>query len=193
MHKPSHPRPYRLRPRHVKHREIHVVPRALEQRARLIQQHVDKLVLPHLADGVHGYRKRHSIYTAIRHVEELEGERIAFDIKSYFASIDKKRLRGLVNRLDPTIWWEIDPFLGANGLRTGPCFSPMLSNLYLNDLDHRFGWVRYCDNIMIVSPDAEKVFTKAQRHLGDIGLTCHKVEMNPLLFLRRPLKGVSCS
>ena len=191
MHKPSHPRPYRLRPRHVKRREIHAVPHALEKRAKSIQRQVDELVVPHLAEGVHGYRKRHSIHTAVGHVERLEGERLSFDIESYFASIDKERLRGMVNRLHPTIWWDIDPFLGADGLRTGPHFSPMLSNLYLSDLDHRFGWVRYCDNIMIVAPDVERVFTKAQRHLGDIGLTCHQVEVNPSLFLRQPLKEVS--
>jgi len=191
MHKPSHPRPYRLRPRHVKRREIHAVPRALEQRARSIQRRVDELVAPSLAEGVHGYRKGHSIHTAISHIERLEGERLSFDIESYFASIDKERLKRLVNRLDPTIWRDVDPFLGADGLRTGPHFSPMLSNLYLSDLDHRFRWVRYCDNIMIVAPDVAKVFTKAQRHLGDIGLTCHQVEVNPTSFLRQPLKEVS--
>ena len=157
----------------------------------MIQRRVDELVVPLLAEGVHGYRKRHSIHTAVSHVERLEGERLSFDIESYFASIDKERLKRLMDRLDPTIWWDIGPFLGANGIRTGPHFSPMLSNLYLNELDHRFGWVRYCDNIMIVAPDAEKVFTKAQRHLGDIGLTCHQVVINPTSFLRQPLKEVS--
>lgn len=190
MHKPSHPYSYRIRRRHVKHREIFIVPPRFQAREKEITEDVNRVVSPILADGVHGYRKRHSIHTAVQHVERLRGRRLAFDIKEFFPSIDQAHLEKLVNRLDPSLWQDIRPFLGHRGIRTGVRFSPMLSNLYLNNLDHRFRWVRYCDNIMIVGPDPERVFRRAQRHLKDIGLTCHKIEIDPTSFLRQPLKEV---
>ena len=190
VHRPTHPRSYRLRHRIVQLREIHVVPPSLEKRARAIQHRVNDVVEPLLAPGVHGYRKGHSVSTAISHIHRLAGSRVAFDIENYFASIDKTRLKRMVDKVDASLWWEIDPFLGAKGLRTGPSFSPMLSNLYLNELDHRFGWVRYCDNIMIVAPDADLIFRRARRHLADIGLVCHEIEVDPTVFLRQPLEEV---
>lgn len=174
----------------MNHREIHVVPSHLLERAGAIKDRVNELVEPLLADGVHGYRKGHSTHTAVAHIERLPGDRLAFDIVKCFNSIDKKRMKAQLDRLDPTLWRDIDPFLGAKGLRTGPCFVPMLANLYLSDLDHRFGWVRYADNIMIVGDDPERTFLKAQRHLADIGLTCHDIEANPRSFLQQPLKEV---
>jgi len=189
VHEPSHAPRYPLVRRTIKHREIHVVPRNLEKRARAITRRVNELVLPLLADGVHGYRPQHSIHTAIDHIGRLSGARIALDLKSFFASIDKQRLKRQVDRLDPTLWREVDPFLGRQGLRTGPNFSPMLSNLYLHELDHRFGWVRYCDNIMIVADEPERVFARARRHLADLGLECHEVTFDPEIFLGQRVKG----
>ena len=190
MHRPTDPQSYRLRRLVVQHREIHAVPPLLEKRARAIQRRVNDAVEPLLAAGVHGYRKGHSVITAIRHIHRLPGARIAFDIENFFGSIDKARLKRMVDKVDASLWWEIDPFLGAKGLRTGPSFSPMLSNLYLSELDHRFGWVRYCDNIMIVAPDADRVFRRARRHLTDIGLMCHEIEVDPTNFLGQSVEEV---
>lgn len=187
MFKPSHPRPIPLRSRTIKGRLIQTVAANRAAEVAALTNRINTAVTPLLADGVHSYRKGRSIHTAIQHIGMLPGHCMTFDIQRYFPSVSQARLERQLNKLDPSIWIDLAPLLGDQGLPTGTSFSPMLSNLYLNDLDHRFEWIRYCDNIMIVGANPQKLFKKAQRHLSDIGLTCHQIDIEPRSFCKQPL------
>lgn len=139
------------------------------------------------SDNVHGWIPRHSVQTAAFDIACRHGRRLSFDIVDFFGSIDQVRLAHKVNRLDATLWPQIVPYLPSRGIPTGFRFSPLLGNLYLREIDQRFPIVRYADNIMIVSDDPERVFLKARRHLSDLDLICHKVELDPVFFCKQPL------
>ena len=144
-------------------------------------------VEPVLSSGVHGWRRGRSVTTAVRHISSMPGDRLSFDIRAYFGSIDQTRLRRKLDRLDATLWPTIARWLPDQGLPTGFAFSPTLANLYLADIDARFPIVRYADNIMVVSEAPEKVFGRLERQLGDVGLECHQVEVAPVRFCKARL------
>jgi hypothetical protein len=156
---------------------------------RKIARQIAAAVQPELSDGVHGWRTGHSVQTACRHIRSLTGERLSFDIEKYFESIDQRRMRQKLDRLDPTLWPSIQRWLPDRGLPSGFAFSPALGNLYLADIDRRFPIVRYCDNIMVVDQDPNRVFEKLERHLADIGLACHEKVCDPVAFCRQRLRG----
>lgn len=187
MHKPTAQRPVPLQTHFVKNRQIHVAPRHFRLKAKQLSLRIDALLSCILADGVHSYRKGRSVATAVSHISRLPGRRLSFDLEQFFPSIDQHRLKRQLDKLDPTIWVDLEPFLGTEGLPVGLSFSPGLSNLYLSELDRRFGWVRYCDNIVIVSPNPTRLFLKVKRHLADIGLRCHKIEVDPVEFCKQVL------
>jgi RNA-directed DNA polymerase len=151
----------------------------VKQIARELAQSIEPL----LSDNCHGYRPGRSCVTAHAHVALLDGPITAFDIKSFFPSIDHRRMRRQLNRLDPNWWYRLWPWIPRNGLAMGVAFSPVLSNLYLNEIDHRFAQaVRYSDNI-IVSGDPRPL----TRQLEDLGLTVHEIEQPPLRWLGQPM------
>lgn len=187
MFSPTSPRQVTLRPHLVGTRRVYRTPSHLATEVAELAQQVTQTVSPHLAPGLHSYRKSHSVHTAVAQINELRGNRLSFDIQNYFPSIEQFRLKRQLDKLDPFIWAAIKPYLGEAGIPTGLAFAPMLSNLYLTEIDFRFGWVRYCDNIMIVGEHPERTFLKAQRHLSDIGLSCHKIERGPYYFCKQAL------
>lgn len=140
-----------------------------------------------LMPNVHGWRPGHSVNTAVRAITMCDGDRLSFDIEKYFCSIDQTRLARRLNRLDPTLWPVIEPFLPPTGIPTGFRFSTTLGNLYLSDIDRRFPIIRYADNIMVIAADPLRVFRKIERHLNDIGLRCHKVVVDPTSFCKQLL------
>lgn len=152
---------------------------------RLLQLCADRL-----PSNVHGWRRGRSVATAVADIASRQGTRLSFDLVNYFGSIDQGRLRCKLNHLDPTLWTKIAKFLPAKGIPTGFSFSPLLANLYLEQIDRRFPVVRYADNIIIVSGDPERSFIKMRRHLADVGLECHKVEPNPRTFCKSELPPV---
>lgn len=149
---------------------------------------VERTVAPTLEDNVHGWRKGRSVATAVNHIEHQIGSRLSFDIVDFFPSIEVCRLSRMLNRLNPVLWPRIVPYLGPTGVPNGFPFSPMLANLYLSEIDRRFPIVRYCDNIMVIADDPHRTFLKIERHLGDIGLRSHKVEMDPARFCGQTMK-----
>jgi hypothetical protein len=65
----------------------------------------------------------------------------------------------------------------------GVAFSPVLSNLYLHEIDHRFPQaVRYSDNI-IVAGDCRPLV----RQLHDLRLEVHEIEQPPTRWLGQPI------
>jgi hypothetical protein len=143
-----------------------------------------------LSPAVHGWRTGRGVHSAARAIHLHRGARYSFDIQHFFQSVDLDRLGKIVRRYDPRLWNRIVPLLFGPGLPTGFHFSPRLANLYLNDIDHRFtGFVRYCDNYMIIGRDPWRVFAKLQRHLADIGLNVHSECDSPMVFCGQPLSA----
>jgi hypothetical protein len=146
-----------------------------------------RLYAVRLPSNVHGWRSGHSVATAITDIASRLGSRLSFDLVNFFGAVDQRRLNCKLNHLDPTIWKKIDKFMPAMGIPTGFSFSPLLANLYLEEIDRRFPAVRYADNIMIITDDPERCFIKMRRHLADIGLDCHKIEPDPETFCKSVL------
>lgn len=171
-----------------KHRPMMLPPYCDRDRVSQLAVRIATLIEPALADTVHGWRKRHSVITAVDQIASLPGARFGFDIERFFPSIDQAVLKRKLDRLDPSVWGEIEPWLPDSGLCEGAAFNPTLGNLYLADLDHRFPTaVRYADNILIVHASPDRVFRQMSKQLGDIGLRCHQIEPNPNRFCKTPL------
>lgn len=165
-----------------------------KDRVKQLASELRIVVNPVLAPNVHGWRTGHSLSTAMSHITQLEGDRLGFDIHQCFQAIDQSKLKRKLDRLSPTLWHRLIPWIPKSGLATGVAFSPDLANLYLSDIDHRFPTaVRYADNIIIVEPEPEKVFRKMQKQLADLGLECHTIEANPVVFCKQPLPPLNAT
>lgn len=117
------------------------------------------------------------------------------DLKGYFDSIPHGPLVKAVQRriTDRRILGLIDQYLKAGilecgeitqpqtGSPQGGVISPLLANIYLNDLDHLMagrGWqmVRYADDFVILCgsrDDAERALAEVKRWTGRTGLVLH--------------------
>jgi RNA-directed DNA polymerase len=151
------------------------------------------------AEHSYGFRPGRGCKDALRRVDELlkAGYRyiVDADLKSYFDTIPHDRLLALVGQKvsDGRVLSLIASFLKQgvlDGLREwtpeegspqGGCISPLLSNIYLNPLDHLmaeqgFEMVRYADDFVILcrSPeDAARALALMQRWTAEAGLTLH--------------------
>jgi RNA-directed DNA polymerase len=94
--------------------------------------------------GSFGYRPKKSAHAAIRRVREaiLQGKSyvIDFDLRSYFDTVRHHIVLGKVARRvnDEAVLWLLKLLLKASGKRgvpQGGVISPLLSNLYLNEVD----------------------------------------------------------
>ena len=117
------------------------------------------------------------------------------DLKSYFDTIPKDRLLALVGKkvLDGRILALVESFLEQGvldgdrewtpeeGTPQGAVVSPLLSNIYLDPLDHRmaargFEMVRYADDFVVLcrSPqDAADALAEIQQWTAETGLKLH--------------------
>jgi RNA-directed DNA polymerase len=151
------------------------------------------------AEHSYGFRPGRGCKDALRRVDELLKAGyttiVDADLKSYFDTIPHDRLMGLVapKVSDGRVLSLIESFLKQgvlDGLREwtpeegspqGGCISPLLSNIYLNPLDHLmaqrgYEMVRYADDFVILcrSPEeAALALAEVRQWTAEAGLKLH--------------------
>jgi len=147
----------------------------------------------------YGFRPKLGCKDALRRVDELLKAGyvhvVDADLKSYFDTIPKDRLLARVagKVSDRRVLALVEAFLGQKvlegarewtpeqGTPQGAVISPLLSNIYLDPLDHLmagsgFEMVRYADDFVVLcrSPeDAAKALAAVQAWTAQAGLTLH--------------------
>jgi RNA-directed DNA polymerase len=150
----------------------------------------------------YGFRPGMGCKDALRRVNELLKAGyvhvVDADLKSYFDTIPKDRLLALVagKVADSRILKLVEAFLGQSvledtrewvpeqGTPQGAVISPLLSNIYLNPLDHLmagrgFEMVRYADDFVVLcrSPrEAAEALAVVRDWTEKSGLTLHSVK-----------------
>jgi RNA-directed DNA polymerase len=147
----------------------------------------------------YGFRHGRGAHDALRIVEQKLQEGYVYvvdaDLKGYFDTIPKDRLLALVKEhisdsrmlnliklfLDQHILEELREWTPIAGVPQGAVLSPVLSNLYLNPLDHQmsqagFEMVRYADDFVILcrsQSEAEAALQMVAAWVESAGLTLH--------------------
>jgi RNA-directed DNA polymerase len=151
------------------------------------------------AEHSYGFRPGRGCKDALRRVDQLLKEGYTYivdaDLKSYFDTIPHDRLMALVGQkvsdgrvlsliemfLKQGILDDLQEWTPEEGSPQGAVISPLLSNIYLNPLDHLmaqrgFEMVRYADDFVIMcrSPeDAARALALVQEWTAEAGLTLH--------------------
>lgn len=172
-------------------------------RDRVVQRAIVNVIEPILDHQFHdrsfGFRRERGAHDALRIVEQkLEAGYVYVvdaDLKSYFDTIPKDRLLALVQQhisdtrllkliklfLDQSILEDLREWNPIAGVPQGAVLSPLLSNLYLNPLDHQmadagFEMVRYADDFVVLcrsQADAEAALAVITGWVELAGLTLH--------------------
>jgi RNA-directed DNA polymerase len=172
-------------------------------RDRVVQTALRMVIEPifehEFAEQSYGFRPGRGCKDALRRVDELLKSGYSYivdaDLKSYFDTIPHDRLMTLVGQKvsDGRMLTLIEAFLKQgvlDGLREwtpemgspqGAVISPLLSNIYLNPLDHLMAkagieMVRYADDFVILcrSPEeAARALAMVQEWTAIAGLTLH--------------------
>jgi len=172
-------------------------------RDRVVQTALRMVLEPIFEKGFaahsYGFRPGRGCKDALRRVDELlkagYTHVVDADLKSYFDSIAKAPLLALVGLAvsDGRILGLIEAFLeqrvldGASewtpeqGTPQGAVVSPLLSNIYLDPLDHRmaaagFAMVRYADDFVVLCrnpQEAAAALAEVQSWTAQAGLTLH--------------------
>ena len=170
---------------------------------RIVQGAVRHVMEPifekQFAEHSYGFRPGRGCKDALRRVDQLLKTGYPYvvdaDLKSYFDTIPHDRLMQVIRRdiADSRLLHLIEQFLQASimeeastwkptmGAPQGAVLSPLLSNIYLNDLDHlmaRKGYemVRYADDFVILCQtrqQAEQALADVQQWTAQAGLTLH--------------------
>jgi len=147
----------------------------------------------------YGFRPKRGCKDALRRVDELLKSGythvVDADLKSYFDTIPHDRLLALVAKKvsDGKVLTLIDAFLHQGvmdglaewtpeeGTPQGAVISPLLSNIYLDPLDHLMAdrgveMVRYADDFVILcrsAEDAARALEMVRQWTAEAGLTLH--------------------
>ena len=160
---------------------------------RVVQSAVAQTLTPLLdqefEEGSFGYRPGRGVADAVRRVEDLRRQGYVWavdaDIDDFFDTIP---IDALIRRLTRSIsesplidliarWLEHAATLGR-GIAQGSPLSPLLANLYLDDLDEAIASagvriVRYADDFVVLTKDrpaAEAALARIERSLAEHGL-----------------------
>lgn len=172
-------------------------------RDRVVQKAIVNVIEPIFDHEFHdrsfGFRHGRSCHDALLVIEEqLEAGNVFVvdaDLQSYFDTIPKNRLMDLVQEkisdramlnliemfLNQSIMEELTEWTPETGVPQGAVLSPILSNLYLNALDHRmaelgYQMVRYADDFVILcrsQVEAESALEEVKHFVAEAGLTLH--------------------
>jgi RNA-directed DNA polymerase len=172
-------------------------------RDRVVQTALRQVLEPiferDFATQSYGFRPQRGCKDALRRVDEwLKAgytHVVDADLKSYFDTIPHDRLLALVGKKvsDGKVLTLIDAFLHQGvldgleewtpeeGTPQGAVISPLLSNIYLDPLDHLMAdrgveMVRYADDFVILcrsAEDAARALEMVQQWTGAAGLTLH--------------------
>lgn len=172
-------------------------------RDRVVQgalRHVLEPILERqFAEHSYGFRPDRGCKDALRRVDRLVKSGLKYtvdvDLKSYFDTIPHDRLVRELRRYvaDNRVIELVEKFLQAEvfdglahwtpaaGAPQGAIISPLLSNLYLNDLDHLmadagYEMTRYADDLVIQCAsraDAERALELVRSWTAERGLTLH--------------------
>jgi RNA-directed DNA polymerase len=172
-------------------------------RDRVVQTALRQVLEPiferDFAPHSYGFRPKRGCKDALRRVDELlktgYTHVVDADLKSYFDTIPHDRLLALVRKKvsDGRVLNLIEAFLHQGvldglehwtpeeGTPQGAVISPLLSNIYLDPLDHLMaerGWemVRYADDFVILCrsvADAALALEAVQHWTAEAGLTLH--------------------
>jgi len=136
-------------------------------------------------DGSYGYRPKRSAHAAVNKVSEavINGmtKVIDVDLEAYFDNVEHQiLLRKVAQRInDDKVMWLLKLILKANGKRgisQGSVISPLLANIYLNEVDKmlekakevtsrskyiNIEYARFADDLVILVNDNYKWLTKA--------------------------------
>jgi RNA-directed DNA polymerase len=153
-----------------------------------------------MAEHSYGFRPGRGAKDALRRVDTLlkagHHRVVDADLKSYFDTIPHDRLLKLLKErvADGRVLALVESFLRAGvleelkgwqptgrGTPQGGVISPLLSNLYLNPLDHQMeqaGWemVRYADDFVILcrtEAEAQAALVTVRAWVSEAGLTLH--------------------
>jgi len=164
-----------------------------------IRQVIEPIFEKQFADGSFGFRPGKGCKDALRRVDQLlkSGYRyvVDADLKSYFDTIPHDRLIERIEEhvADGRVLKLIESFLEANimegldqwtpiaGAPQGAVLSPLLSNIYLNPLDHLmaqqgYEMVRYADDFVILcqsQQEAQHALEQVKQWTAQAGLTLH--------------------
>ena len=172
-------------------------------RDRVIQTAILNVIEPIFDHEFHdrsfGFRHGRSCHDALCVVEQqLEAGKVFIvdaDLQSYFDTIPKDRLMELIRKkisdrrllaliesfLDQSILEELTEWTPESGVPQGAVLSPLLSNLYLSELDHRmaglgYEMVRYADDFVILcrsQDEAKAALEEVKRFVDQAGLMLH--------------------
>ncbi|MBI1314780.1 group II intron reverse transcriptase/maturase [bacterium] len=172
-------------------------------RDRVVQAALVNVIEPiferDFAEHSYGFRPGRSCRDALRRVDALLKAGyvhvVDADLKGYFDSIPHAALMDCLRTkiADGRVLSLIESFLQArimdgteawtpgSGAPQGAVLSPLLSNIYLDPLDHLlaqsgFEMVRYADDFVILcrsAEDAERALEIVRAWVGDHGLTLH--------------------
>jgi RNA-directed DNA polymerase len=172
-------------------------------RDRVVQAAIVNVIEPiferDFAEQSYGFRHGRSCQAALRRVDELlhagYTHVVDADLKGYFDSIPHDRLMERLKEkiADGQVLSLIEKFLKAaildglsqwtpeEGAPQGAVLSPLLSNVYLDPLDHLlaregFQMVRYADDFVILcrtAEEASRALALVQAWVSENGLTLH--------------------
>lgn len=172
-------------------------------RDRVVQTALVRVLEPIFDHTFHersfGFRHERGCIDALKCVEQLLNAGYVWvvdaDLKGYFDTIPKDRLLQLVKQkisdsavlrlieryLEQEIMTELTTWTPESGVPQGAVLSPMLSNVYLNPLDHLmaekgFQMVRYADDFVILcrsQSEAETALEEIRVWVAEAGLTLH--------------------
>ena len=172
-------------------------------RDRTVQAAIRHVIEPiferDFAEHSYGFRPRRGAKDALRRVNSLLKQGythvVDADLKSYFDTIphdklmqklrqkisDSRVLALIESFLKAGVLKGLTPWTPAAGAPQGAVLSPLLSNIYLDELDHLmaqrgFEMVRYADDFVILCrtrDEAQAALAIVQQWVNEAGLTLH--------------------